>query len=209
MRALVSVFDKKGSVELCQALVKCGADLVSTGGTFQALSQAGLDVKQISDLTGFPEILDGRVKTLHPLIYGGILARRDHLNHMDQIDSHSIGLIDVVVVNLYPFEATITRPAVTSEEALENIDIGGPSLLRAAAKNHPFVTVLVDPNDYSWVADKLSAGGLTLDERRGLASKAFQHVALYDTVIAQWLKGDSGYFTDEFTLGLRKISALR
>ena len=158
MRALLSVFDKTGIVEFGRSLADAGFELVSTGGTHRTLSEeGGLPVKQVSDVTGSPEILDGRVKTLHPVIHGGILARRDLPAHLGELDEHGIGTIDLVVGNLYPFADTISKPDVTMDDALENIDIGGPTMLRAAAKNFPSVAVVVDPADYEWVADRFKA----------------------------------------------------
>jgi phosphoribosylaminoimidazolecarboxamide formyltransferase/IMP cyclohydrolase len=209
VKALISVYDKTGVVELAQSLRDLGADLVSTGGTYAALAGAGLPVQQVSELTGSPEILDGRVKTLHPTVHGGILARRDLPAHIAELAEHGIEPIDVVVVNLYPFEATIGKPGVGLEEALENIDIGGPTMVRAAAKNHPSVVVVVDPADYPWVAERLAGGGLSPQERRDLAAKAFQHVALYDTIIARWLRDDDRASPAELTIGLRKVADLR
>ena len=184
MKALLSVFDKSGVVDFARDLQRAGADLISTGGTHQTLADAGLPVQQVSDFTGSPEILGGRVKTLHPAIHGGILARRDDPGHVSELAGLSMETIDVVAVNLYPFAATIARPGVTLDDALENIDIGGPTMIRAAAKNFPFVAVVVDPADYAWVAEKLAGDGLSLDERRRLAHKAFQHVAYYDTLVS-------------------------
>ena len=193
MRALISVFDKTGIVEFGQKLVDAGYELVSTGGTHRTLAEeGGLPVLQVSDVTGSPEILDGRVKTLHPVIHGGILARRDLPAHASELAEHGIGTIDLVVGNLYPFAATINNPAVTLDDALENIDIGGPTMLRAAAKNFPAVAVVVDPDDYGWVADRLSGDGLSDEERRGLAAKAFRHVAQYDATVAGYLTGNNG-----------------
>ena len=190
MRALVSVFDKTGIVEFGQKLVGAGFELISTGGTHRTLAEeGGLPVLQVSDVTGSPEILDGRVKTLHPMIHGGILARRDLPAHTAELAEHGIGAIDLVVGNLYPFAATISNPDVTLDDALENIDIGGPTMLRAAAKNFPSVAVVVDPGDYDWVSDRLSGPGLSDEERRGLAAKAFQHVAQYDATVAGYLTG--------------------
>ena len=209
MKALLSLYDKTGAAELARALHGLGMDLVSTGSTHRTLTEAGLPVQQVADLTGFPEMLDGRVKTLHPVVHAGILARRDLPEHAAQLALRGLETIDLVAVNLYPFEATVTRPGVTLEEALENIDVGGPTLLRAAAKNHPFVVVLSDPADYDWVAERLEGGGLSAEERRALAAKAFQHVALYDTLIARFLRGDSDGFSEELTLGLRKAQDLR
>ena len=188
MRALLSVFDKTGIVDFGQKLSKAGFELISTGGTHRTLVEEGaLPVKQVSDVTGSPEILDGRVKTLHPVIHGGILARRDLPQHLEELEAHGIGAIDLVAGNLYPFVETISKPDVTLEDALENIDIGGPTMLRAAAKNFGSVAVVVDPADYDWVADKLSGEGLSEDERRTLAAKAFQHVAEYDATVAGFL----------------------
>ena len=192
MKALISVYDKSGVVEFGRKLTEAGFELVSTGGTYNTLAgEGGLPVQQVSEVTGSPEILDGRVKTLHPVIYGGLLARRDAPEHMDQLQGQGIGLIDLVAVNLYPFVATISQPSVTLEDALENIDIGGPSMLRAAAKNFPSVAVVVDPADYDWVAGKLADGGLSAEERRRLAAKAFSHVAVYDAAVAGYLAGPS------------------
>ena len=193
MKALISVYDKTGIVEFGKKLAAAGVELISTGGTHSTLSnEGGLPVRQVSELTGSPEILDGRVKTLHPVIHGGLLARRDLPDHLDQLKKHNIDPIDMVVVNLYPFLETVSRPDVSQEEALENIDIGGPTMLRAAAKNHPWVTVVVDPEDYDWIAEKVTAGGLTHEDRRSLAAKAFHHVASYDAVVAAYLTATSG-----------------
>ena len=209
MKALLSVYDKTGVVDFARSLQKTGMDLVSTGGTHKALSDAGLPVQQVSELTGSPEILDGRVKTLHPIIYGGILARRDNPEHVSELATLQMDTIDLVAGNLYPFAATIARPGVTLDNALENIDIGGPTMIRAAAKNFPFVVVVVDPNDYPWVAEHMTTGGLTIEERQGLAQKAFQHVAFYDTLIAGYLRGKDNGFSQELTLGYGKLYDLR
>ena len=158
MKALLSVFDKTGLVGFGQRLSAASYDLVSTGGTSRELRDAGITVTQVSELTGFPEILEGRVKTLHPFIHGGILARRDLSDQMAQLTRHKIGTIDIVVANLYPFLETVSRPGVTTEDALENIDVGGPTMIRAAAKNFESVLVLVDPDDYEWVGDRLISG---------------------------------------------------
>ncbi len=198
MKALISVYDKTGIVEFGKQLAAAGVELISTGGTHNALSnEGGLPVRQVSDVTGSPEILDGRVKTLHPAIHGGLLARRDLPDHLDQLKKHNIDPIDMVVVNLYPFRETISRGDVSLEEALENIDIGGPTMLRAAAKNHPSVTVVVDPADYGWVADKLSASGLNAEDRRSLAAKAYHHVASYDAAVAAYLSATAEEETEE------------
>ncbi len=188
MRALISVYDKTGVVEFGRRIAAAGYELVSTGGTHRTLAgEGGLSVRQVADVTGSPEILDGRVKTLHPVIHGGLLARRDSAEQMAELSAHGIGTIDLVAVNLYPFVATVSRPGVTLADALENIDIGGPTMLRAAAKNFPSVAVIVDPADYDWVADKLAGDGLTEDDRRRLAAKAFRHVAEYDDAVAGYL----------------------
>ena len=210
MKALISVYDKTGVVEFAGVLQGRGFELVSTGGTHKTLADAGLPVQQVSDLTGFPEILDGRVKTLHPTIYGGILARRDLPAHTEQLSEQGIDTIDVVVGNLYPFVETISRAGVTLEDALENIDIGGPTMIRAAAKNFPHVTIVVDPSDYDWVGEALSQdSGLNLDQRKELARKAFQHVALYDTAISRYLSDGDHLSLNEMTLGYTKLYDLR
>ena len=209
MRALLSVYDKTGLTDFARALHDSGYALVSTGGTQAAIANAGIRVQHVEDLTSFPEILDGRVKSLHPAIYGGILARRDIAEHNAQLAEHGIGTIDVVASNLYPFVDTVSRPDATLIDALENIDIGGPTMIRGAAKNFPHVIVVVDPADYGWIAERLSANKeLTQDERRSLARKAFQHVALYDTTISQYL-GEDALELDETTFGFSRISTLR
>ncbi len=186
-RALLSVSDKGGLVELGKALAARGVELVSTGGTAKALREAGLDVRDVSDLTGFPEMMDGRVKTLHPMVHGGLLAVRDNAEHAAAMDAHGIGAIDLVVVNLYPFEATVMRGA-SRDEIIENIDIGGPSMVRSAAKNHQFVTIVTDPADYDTLLGELegSNGSTSLDFRRKMAAKAFSATAAYDSMISQW-----------------------
>ena len=193
LRALISVYDKTGVVEFARRVADAGYELVSTGGTHRTLTgEGGLNVRQVAEVTGSPEILEGRVKTLHPAIHGGLLARRDSPEQMQELATHGIGAIDLVAVNLYPFVATVARPGVTLEDALENIDIGGPTMLRAAAKNFPSVTVVVDPADYDWVADKLAGDGLTPDDRRGLAAKAFRHVSEYDAAVTAYLDAAPG-----------------
>jgi len=173
-RALISVHDKTGLLPLAKALAVANVELLSTGGTAQALRKAGLSVTDISDYTGFPELMDGRVKTLHPKVHGGILYLRGHAEHEEAARRHGIQPIDLVVVNLYPFERTIARPGVTLEEAIENIDIGGPALLRSAAKNHESVTVVMDPNDYQDVVRQIREHGqTTLELRRRLAMQVF------------------------------------
>lgn len=187
-RALISVSDKTGVVEMAQGLELLGAEILSTGGTAKVLRDAGVRVTEVSSYTGSPEILDGRVKTLHPKIHGGLLGRRSVPAHVEQMKHHAIDPIDVVVVNLYPFEATIANPQCRFEDAIENIDIGGPSMLRSAAKNHEDVVVVVDPADYRRVLDALKNDSMTLDLRRELAMKVFQHTARYDGVIASYLE---------------------
>ena len=211
MKALISVYDKTGIVDFARDIQKTGMDLISTGGTHQVLKDAGLAVRQVSEVTGSPEILDGRVKTLHPTVHGGILALRDNPEHVSELSNRNIDTIDLVAVNLYPFAATISRPGITLGDALENIDIGGPTMIRAAAKNFPFVVVVVDPSDYSWVSERIADGGLTLEERQILAQKAFQHVAFYDTIIAGYLRQNdqTNLFPQEFTLAYRKLQGLR
>ncbi|NCP11088.1 MAG: bifunctional phosphoribosylaminoimidazolecarboxamide formyltransferase/IMP cyclohydrolase [Sphingomonadales bacterium] len=186
-RALLSVSDKTGLAELGKALAARGVELVSTGGTAGALRDAGLTVRDISDLTGFPEMMDGRVKTLHPKVHGGLLGVRDNAEHVAAMEQHDIGAIDLVVVNLYPFAQTVTRGAERAE-VIENIDIGGPSMVRSAAKNHAFVAIVTDPADYDGIAAELDAqdGALTLATRKALAAKAFALTAQYDATIAAW-----------------------
>ena len=189
-RALLSVSDKTGLIPLAQALAQAGVELISTGGTAKALREAGVKTTDLSAYTGFPEMMDGRVKTLHPKIHGGLLYIRGNETHEEAARSHQIQPIDLVVVNLYPFEQTVARPDVTLSEAIENIDIGGPSMLRSAAKNHASVTVVVDPADYEEVARQITATGATsLDLRRKLAAKVFARTAAYDAAIAAHLRG--------------------
>jgi phosphoribosylaminoimidazolecarboxamide formyltransferase/IMP cyclohydrolase len=210
MRALISVSNKTGLEELAQGLVALGAEIYSTGGTKRALEATGIPVRGVSDLTGFPEILGGRVKTLHPAVHGGILARRDVPSDLEEMDRHGLGQIDLVAVNLYPFSETVARPGTTLAQALEQIDIGGPTLLRAAAKNYPSVLPLCDPADYVHVVEALQRpGGPGEALRRQLAAKAFRHVAVYDAVIAQYLTGDDTTWPDELPLGLHKLEQLR
>ena len=187
-RALISVSDKTGVVEMAKGLEALGAEILSTGGTAKALRDAGVNVTDVAAYTGSPEILDGRVKTLHPKIHGGLLGRRSLKAHVEQMNQHGIGPIDVVVVNLYPFEATIAKPDCRFEDAIENIDIGGPSMLRSAAKNHEDVLVVVDPADYSRVLDAVKDKTATAALRRELAMKVFQHTARYDGLIAAYLE---------------------
>lgn len=187
-RALISVSDKTGILEFAKELLTTGFEIISTGGTKKALEEAGIATLGIEEVTGFPEMMDGRVKTLHPLIHGGLLGRRDLQTHMDAMAEHGITPIDVVVVNLYPFKETISKTDVTEADAIENIDIGGPSMLRSAAKNFAAVTVLVDPADYQQVATELKTEGeTTLATRKALAAKVFRHTAAYDALIAGYL----------------------
>ena len=210
MKALLSVYDKSGLADFGRKAEARGYQLISTGGTHKTLLEEGLNVTQVSELTGSEEILDGRVKTLHPVVHGGILARRDIKSHVDEIDEHGIDTIDLVVVNLYPFIETVSNPSVDMQEALENIDIGGPTMIRAAAKNFPHVIVVVDPSDYQWLSDRFISGSeVTYDERKKLAQKAFQHVSFYDTAISSWLREDSPLKSQELTVGFKKLQDLR
>ena len=209
MRAILSVSDKTGLEAFARDLTGLGFEVFSTGGTKSALTGAGIKVHSVSDITGFPEILDGRVKTLHPAVHGGILARRDMASHMEELARQRIQPIDMIVVNLYPFVQTVSKEGVTLQEALENIDIGGPTMIRAAAKNFPSVLVVVDPSDYGAILQKLRSGPVDLATRKKLAQKAFQHVAMYDTAIAQYLREKEDLFPAEQTLALRKKSDLR
>jgi phosphoribosylaminoimidazolecarboxamide formyltransferase / IMP cyclohydrolase len=217
-RALLSVWDKTGLEGFARSLSQMGVELLSTGGTYKSLREAGVPVREVSEYTGFPEILHGRVKTLHPKVHGGILARRDDPAHRAALLEHAISGIDLVVVNLYPFEATVAREGVTREEAIEQIDIGGPSMLRSAAKNHAFVGVVCDPADYGSVLDELQKhhGGLTDALRRRLALKAFSATSRYDAVISRWLQrqelrdGAAGDpYPDDYCLAGRKVATLR
>jgi len=213
MRALLSVSDKTGLVDLARGLTALGAELVSTGGTARALRDAGLAVSDVSEITGFPEMLDGRVKTLHPAVHGGLLARRDLDEHMAAIAAHDIAPIDVVVVNLYPFRETAAKPDVSPDDVIEQIDIGGPSMLRSAAKNHAAVTVVVDPADYDEVLRVLSdevARDLLSQFRRRLAAKVFAHTAAYDAAIAAWFAEQQGErFPERLTIAVERAQPLR
>jgi phosphoribosylaminoimidazolecarboxamide formyltransferase/IMP cyclohydrolase len=211
MKALISVSDKRGVVEFAKALCGLGYEIVSTGGTHSALEAAGLKVTSVSDLTGFPECLSGRVKTLHPAVHGGILAMRDDAGHMKQIEGLGIGTIDVVAINLYPFKETIMRDDVTLPLAIENIDIGGPAMLRSAAKNHRDVAVACDPSDYGMVIEGLRSGeGLSYEMRYRLALKVFEHTAAYDAMIAEYLRAEKGLpLPDNPTFTYEKIQELR
>ena len=211
LRALISVSDKTGVVGFAQQLEKLGADILSTGGTSKALRDAGVNVTDVSEITGFPEIMDGRVKTLHPLIHGGLLGRGEH--DKDVMDTHGIIQIDVLAVNLYPFEATVAKPDCTFDEAIENIDIGGPTMIRSAAKNHAHVAVVVDPADYDKVAAELSEnnGEVSAATRQKLALKAFSHTGCYDAAISAYLRGqdDDDSYPERLPVGLRLKETLR
>lgn len=212
MRAIISVADKTGIVALAQGLSALNVDIFSTGGTAEALAEAGVPVRSITEITGFPEILEGRVKTLHPAVHGGILARRDREAHMAELAEHHITPIDLVVCNLYPFAETVAQPSTTLEYALEEIDIGGVTLLRAAAKNFPSVTVVVRPEDYDALLDEIrTQGSASAETRRKLAAIAFQHTAMYDTAIAEYLRRGTSdeLFPEELTLGLRRLMRLK
>lgn len=210
-RALLSVSDKHGLVDFAKGLAALGYELVSTGGTAKALRDAGLACRDISDVTNFPEMLDGRVKTLHPAVHGGLLARRDLPAHLAAIAEHGIGLIDVVCVNLYPFRETARKPGVKPEDVIEQIDIGGPSMLRSAAKNFASVTVVVDPADYPRVLAALTPASVgAADLRRELAAKVYAHTAAYDSAIAAWFAAQAGdQFPDRLTLAFERQQALR
>ncbi len=210
-RALISVSDKSGLVELGRALAARGVEILSTGGSAKALAAAGVPVVEVADYTGFPEIMDGRVKTLQPRIHGGLLAVRGNPEHERAMTEHGIRPIDLLVVNLYPFEATVAKGA-GFEECIENIDIGGPALIRAAAKNHAFVTVVVDPADYGMITEALDAGGgaTTPEQRRTLAGKAYAHTGAYDGLIASWLSGIEGeLFPEQVVIPAKRKQTLR
>jgi phosphoribosylaminoimidazolecarboxamide formyltransferase/IMP cyclohydrolase len=188
-RAVISVSEKMGAVDFAKALEKMGVEILSTGGTTKILAENGVKVVEIGEFTGFPEMLDGRVKTLHPKVHGGILNVRDNPEHREQMEANGV-VIDLIAVNLYPFEATIAKPDVTLEGAIENIDIGGPTMLRSAAKNYKYVTVVTDHGDYSAVVECMKAndGGTTEELRFKLAKKVFARTAQYDTTISGWLE---------------------
>jgi phosphoribosylaminoimidazolecarboxamide formyltransferase/IMP cyclohydrolase len=215
-RALLSVSDKSGLAELGAALAARGVELVSTGGTAKTLRDAGLAVKDVSELTGFPEMMDGRVKTLHPTVHGGLLALRDNPEHVAAMQAHGIGAIDLVVVNLYPFEATVAKGA-SRAEIIENIDIGGPSMVRSAAKNHGFVTILTDPADYpTLIAEMEANGGATTQAfRTRMAGKAYARTAAYDSAIASWFafspaaSDEPTLFPDTLPLAFKRADTLR
>jgi phosphoribosylaminoimidazolecarboxamide formyltransferase / IMP cyclohydrolase len=216
-RALISVSEKAGVVELAKALLTHGVQILSTGGTAKLLQLNGVVVTEVADYTGFPEMMEGRVKTLHPKVHGGILARRDREDHLAAMKEHDIPPIDMVVVNLYPFAQTVAKPGgCTMDEAIENIDIGGPAMVRAAAKNHAFVAVVTDPSDYPAILEamKASGGKLGIARRYALAAKAYSHTAEYDGMISNWLtardeNGAARAFPDRFNLQLRLAQPLR
>jgi phosphoribosylaminoimidazolecarboxamide formyltransferase/IMP cyclohydrolase len=215
-RALLSVSDKSGIVELAKALLSHGVEILSTGGTAKLLQLNGVVVREVGNYTGFPEMMDGRVKTLHPRIHGGILARRDLPEHTRAMEEHGIPPIDMVVVNLYPFARTVAKEGVSMDEAIENIDIGGPAMVRAAAKNHAFVAIVTDPADYPGIQRKMKANGGALDlaDRYALAAKAFSHTAEYDGMISSWLtardaNGAAREFPDRLNLQYRLAQTLR
>ncbi|MCH5225314.1 MAG: bifunctional phosphoribosylaminoimidazolecarboxamide formyltransferase/IMP cyclohydrolase [Muribaculaceae bacterium] len=209
MRALISVSDKTGIIEFATALKNLGWELISTSGTLKALRGAGLEVTDIRDVTGFPEICEGRVKTLHPKVHGALLGRRDKQDHMDQLAENDINPIDLVCVNLYPFEATIAKPDVTLEDAIENIDIGGPSMLRSAAKNFRDVTVVCNPEDYPTVIEEITLNGNTqYDTRLRLSAQAFTHTALYDSRISEFMRRAAG-LPEKLFLDFDEVQRLR
>lgn len=191
-RALLSVFDKAGMTDFARGLSEAGVELVSTGGTHKLIKDAGLTVREISDLTGFPEMMDGRVKTLHPKVHGGLLAVRDKADHAASMEEHQIGAIDLVAVNLYPFEKTVASGA-GYDDIIENIDIGGPAMVRSAAKNHAYVTVVVDPADYPAILEAIKAGGIPFELRQKLAAKAYARTAAYDSAISSWFAREIDY----------------
>lgn len=210
-RALLSVSDKAGIIQLAQLLADLGVEIISTGGTAKAIADAGIKVIHIDDVTGFPEMMDGRVKTLHPKIHGGLLARRDLNTHVQSMNEHDIKPIDLVIVNLYPFESTIAKEGVTDAEAIEQIDIGGPSMVRSAAKNHASVAIVTDPSQYESLIAELNAnnGQTTLALRKNLAAQAFVQTASYDAMIAQWMTRNDQGTPDTLTLSYRKADDLR
>lgn len=210
-RALLSVSDKTGIVEFAKELDALGYEIVSTGGTAKAIKDAGIAVTGISDITGFPECLDGRVKTLHPMVHAGILAMRDNPEHMEQIEKLGVTPIDVIAINLYPFKQTILKENVELEEAIENIDIGGPTMIRAAAKNWQDVAVIVDPADYGRVIEGLKAGNLSKDDKFKLALKVFEHTAAYDALICNYLrsKTDLPILPNKLTRTFEKVQDMR
>ena len=209
MRALISVSDKTGVVEFAQQLRSLGWEIIATGGTMKLLADSGVEVINISDVTGFPEICDGRVKTLHPKVHGGLLARRDDESHLQALKDNQIEFIDMVCVNLYPFRQTIAKPDVTMEDAIENIDIGGPSMLRSAAKNYKDVTVVCDPADYAQIIEEIKASGnTTVQTRLQLSAKAYTHTAEYDSMIATYMRKAAG-LNEKLFLEFDLVQSLR
>ena len=213
--ALISVSDKKNLEKIGQYLSKLGIKILSTGGSAKALQNSGIEVTEVSEHTGFPEILDGRVKTLNPIIHGGILARRNDTNHIKTITQHNIELIDLVIINLYPFVKTISKPDTTLNEAIENIDIGGPAMIRSSAKNYEDVAIVTDPNDYDQLKQELenNNGSVTVEFKKNLAIKAFEHTSKYDEAIFQYLNGDrsssNGDFPEKLIFSLQKSMDMR
>ncbi|MBR6739737.1 MAG: bifunctional phosphoribosylaminoimidazolecarboxamide formyltransferase/IMP cyclohydrolase [Clostridia bacterium] len=209
-RAIISVSDKTGIVEFSKEIAALGFEILSTGGTAKTLTEAGIAVTNVSDVTGFPECLDGRVKTLHPMIHAGILAMRSNQEHMDTLKTLGVEPIDLVVINLYPFKATVKKPEVTLEDAIENIDIGGPTMLRAAAKNWQDVAVVVDPADYATVIDGFKKGEVAREDKFKLALKVFEHTAAYDSLISSWLRKQiGGGMPEKLSLTFEKVQSLR
>ena len=209
-RALISVSNKFNLVPFAQRLQDLNYEIISTGGTLKLLVDSGIDAKSVETVTGFPEILEGRVKTLHPNVHGGLLAKRDEESHMTALQENEIDLIDIVVVNLYPFKETVTKEGATEEDIIENIDIGGPSMLRAAAKNFKDVIVVVDPADYEMIADNLESGELDEEVRKKLAAKVFRHTANYDAMIARYFNETTDEkFPDDYTVTYEKVQDLR
>lgn len=209
-RALVSVSDKTNIEQICKKLDNLGYEIVSTGGTYSAIKSAGIPVINISEITNFPECLDGRVKTLHPAVHAGLLAMRSNSEHMQQLTNLNINTIDIVIVNLYPFKQTIMKENIDFQEAVENIDIGGPTMLRSAAKNFQDVIVIVDPVDYEKVFNELENGNVSLDTRKYLMYKVYQHTAVYDTMISTYLRQQLNIdFPDQLTLAYEKVEQMR
>jgi phosphoribosylaminoimidazolecarboxamide formyltransferase/IMP cyclohydrolase len=214
-RALISVSDKTGLEPLARGLAAAGVEIFSTGGTRTFLLKLGIEARDVARYTGFPEMMEGRIKTLHPKIFGGILCRRDHAEDMRSVAEHEIATLELVVVNLYPFEQTVARPGVTPAEAIENIDIGGPSLVRASAKNHAFVAIATAPNQYAAILEEIRAGGTTLALRQRLAGEAYARTAEYDTAIAGWFAGapsggdSADRFPPKLTISLDRQAELR
>src|SRR5690625_1320104 len=209
-RALISVSNKYNLIPFAQRLQDMDYEIISTGGTLKLLVDSGIDAKSVETVTGFPEILEGRVKTLHPKVHGGLLAKREEKSHMEALQENDIDPIDMVVVNLYPFKETVTKQGATEEDIIENIDIGGPTMLRAAAKNFKDVIVVVDPSDYEEVADNLESGGLGEEMRKRLAAKVFRHTANYDAMIARYFNETTDeMFPKDYTVTYEKVQDLR